>query len=158
MAFFARADGLTKRGDGRNGAGSDARRGLNRRCSLTSHHSRPLAVVIEPHPIVADTVADCLRDHGYDVLCVPTHLGAAAVVIDRERVDFLAAAVPAPGEDRSGAYLAVARLKNPGMAIVVMLSDPDEPTEDAPLTAARLIKPFDRQALNRAIDEACHAA
>ncbi|UPG88210.1 hypothetical protein L2Y96_12350 [Luteibacter aegosomaticola] len=125
---------------------------------MASLHSRPLAVVIEPHPIVADTVADCLRERGFDVLSVPTHFGAAARVIEHERVDFLAAAVPAPGEDRSGAYLAVARLKNPGMAILVMLSDPDESTEDAPLTAARLVKPFDRQALTHAIDEARHTA
>lgn len=116
-----------------------------------------LAVVIEPRPTVADAVADCLRARGYDVLVATSHSDAAASVIQRERVDFLAAAVPAPGEDRSGAYLANARLKNPGMAIVIMLSDPSEPAEGAPLTAIRLIKPFDRADLTRAIEHA-HAA
>lgn len=116
--------------------------------------SNALAMVIEPRPIVADAVADCLRVRGYDVLVAPTHGGAAASVIARERVDFLVAAVPAPGEDRSGAYLAEARLKNAGMAIVIMLSDPQEPTEDAPLTAIRLIKPFDRAELERALAQA----
>ncbi|WP_043695931.1 hypothetical protein [Luteibacter sp. 9133] len=117
-------------------------------------NSSSLAVVIEPRSTVADAVADCLRARGYDVLIATSHSGAAASVILRERVDFLAAAVPAPGEDRSGAYLADARLKNPGMAIVIMLSDPSEPTEDAPLTAIRLIKPFNRDDLTRAIEHA----
>jgi hypothetical protein len=116
--------------------------------------SSSLAVVIEPRATVADTVADCLRMRGYDVLVATTHIGAAASVIEREQVDFLAAAVPAPGEDRSGAYLADARVKNPGMAIVIMLSDPEEPTEDAPLIAIRLTKPFSRDELDRAIDQA----
>lgn len=119
-----------------------------------NHEPSSLAVVIEPRAIVADAVADCLRVRGYDVLVAATHTGAAASVIARERVDFLVAAVPAPGEDRSGAYLAQARLKNPGMAIVIMLSDPDEPTEDAPMTAVRLIKPFDRDQLTRAVEQA----
>lgn len=113
-----------------------------------------LAVVIEPRATVADTVAECLRARGYDVLVAATHIGAASSVIERHHVDFLAAAVPAPGKDRSGAYLAEARVKNPGMAIVVMLSDPNEPTEDAPLTAIRLVKPFSRNDLIRAIDDA----
>lgn len=112
------------------------------------------AVVIEPRPTVADTVADCLRRDGYEVMVTSTHVGAAASVITHERVDFLVAAVPAPGEDRSGAYLAEARAKNPGMGIVIMLSDPEEPTEDAPLTAIRLVKPFDRAELERAIKQA----
>ncbi|MEX1826869.1 hypothetical protein [Luteibacter sp. CQ10] len=123
-----------------------------------THGPSLFAAVIEPHAIVADAVADFLRARGYDVLVATTHTGAAASVIARERVEFLIAAVPAPGEDRSGAYLAKARLKNPGMAIVIMLSDPDEPTEDAPLTAVRLLKPFDLEQLTRAIDQAHTAA
>ncbi|MDY1549436.1 DNA-binding transcriptional response regulator [Luteibacter sahnii] len=117
-----------------------------------------LAVVIEPRPTVADTVADCLRSRGYDVRVASSHSGAAASVIEREPVHILIAAVPAPGDDRSGAYLARARATHPGMAIVIMLSDPDEPAENAPLTAIRLVKPFDKAALARSIDAACAIA
>ena len=99
-------------------------------------------------------VADCQRARGYDVLVGPTHGGAAASVIARERVDFPVAAVHAPGEDRSGAHLAEARLKKPGMAILIILSDPHEPTEDAPLTAIHLIRPLVRAEMERTLAQA----
>jgi CheY-like chemotaxis protein len=115
---------------------------------------KPLAVVIEPSVSLADTLLESLEQRGYEVLAAGTHSGAAQHVIERDRVDVLIAAVPAPGEDRSGAYLADALLKNPGMAVVVMLSDPTEVAEDAPESAVRLLKPFDRSQLDEALDRA----
>lgn len=41
-----------------------------------------------------------------------------------------------------------------GLPVVVMLSDPNEPVDDVPETAAWLVKPFDRTKLERAMDEA----
>ncbi|HEY4091629.1 MAG TPA: hypothetical protein VGN46_08955 [Luteibacter sp.] len=114
----------------------------------------PLAVVIEPSGCLADTVADCLALRGFRCVASATHMGAAAQILEAARVDFLVAAVPAPGEDRSGAYLSDARARNPGMAIVIMLSDPAETAEDAPATAIRLCKPFDRTTLEEALDRA----
>jgi len=114
----------------------------------------PLAVVIEPSADLAQTIADCLQLRGFRCVAAGTHVGAAAHILKEARVDFLVAAVPAPGEDRSGAYLAGARAANPGMAIVIMLSDPAEPAEDAPASAVRLCKPFDRTTLEEAVDRA----
>ena len=118
----------------------------------------PLAVVIEPRLSLAETVADALRVRGYEVMVAANHVGAAAQVIARDHVHFLVAAVPAPGEDRSGAYLAVAREKNPGLAVVAMLSDPTEPAEEAPATAVKIVKPFSRTQLENAIDLALELA
>ncbi len=118
----------------------------------------PLAVVIEPRHSLAETVAEALRDRGYEVVVAANHVGAAAQVIDRDHVHFLVAAVPAPGEDRTGAYLAVAREKNPGLAVVAMLSDPNEPVDDAPATAVKIVKPFSRSELEAAIDLALELA
>ncbi|QWT21329.1 hypothetical protein KPL74_04845 [Bacillus sp. NP157] len=114
----------------------------------------PLAVVIEPSSALADSVADCLRARDFEVLVASTHAGAAKLVIERLRVDFLVAAIPAPGEDHTGAFLAVARAQNPGMALLVMLSDPNEAIPDAPPVAIRLVKPFSRAQLADAIDRA----
>lgn len=61
-----------------------------------------------------------------------------------DRVDFLIAAVPAPREDRSGAYLADTLVENPGTAVAVMLPGPDEVTDEAPETAIRFLKPLYR--------------
>lgn len=118
----------------------------------------PLAVVIEPSACLAETIADCLALRGFRCIVATTHAGAAAHILEDARVDFLVAAVPAAGEDRSGAYLAAARDANPGMAIVIMLSDPGEPAEDAPPSAIRLCKPFDRATLEDAMDRAAVCA
>lgn len=114
----------------------------------------PLAVVIEQSACLAETIADCLALRGFRCVVAATHVGAAAQILEEARVDFLVAAVPAPGEDRSGAYLARARRANPGMPIVIMLSDPGEPAEDAPASAVRLCKPFDRTTMDEAVDRA----
>lgn len=121
---------------------------------MSTVNFQTLAVVIEPHPPLADAVADVLRVKGLDVLIAATHIGAADLVIEREEVHFLAAAVPAAGEDRAGAYLAEARRKNPGLAVLVMLSDPTEDTAGAPGTAVTILKPFSRSELDRAITRA----
>ncbi|MEX1826859.1 hypothetical protein [Luteibacter sp. CQ10] len=114
----------------------------------------PIAVVIEPRPTLADTVADALRRRGYEVLVASTHTGGAKAVLADAQVDFLVAAVPAPGEDRSGAYLAAARERHPPMKTVVMLSDPDEDAKDAPLGAIKLVKPFTLDQLEDALTRA----
>lgn len=114
----------------------------------------PLAIVVEPHAVLADTVADALRRRGYEVLVATTHTGGAHSALAHSAVDFLIAAVPAPGEDRSGAYLADARRINPALRTVVMLSDPDEEATEAPLGAIRLLKPFTAGELESAIEQA----
>jgi DNA-binding response OmpR family regulator len=115
---------------------------------------KPLAVVIEPHSPLAGTLAEALHAKGFEVVVASTHAGAATLVASQARVDFLIAAVPAPGEDHSGAYLEEARQKNPELAVIVMLSDPNESTDGAPAAAVRLIKPFDRAQLDAAIIQA----
>lgn len=115
---------------------------------------QPLAVVIEPSNPLAEAVADVLRQRGYETLTLSTHAGAASRVEHIELVDFLAAAVPAPGEDHAGAYLEVARKRNSSMSVVIMLSDPNEPTDDAPGNAVRIVKPFSLHELTVAIDMA----
>lgn len=114
----------------------------------------PIAIIIEPRATLADTIADALRKRGFDVMVAATHSGGAQAALDQAVVDFLIAAVPAPGEDRSGAYLADARTLNPDLKTVVMLSDPDEDGHEAPLGAIRLVKPFERAELEEAIAQA----
>jgi DNA-binding response OmpR family regulator len=114
----------------------------------------PIAIVIEPRAMLADTVADALRRRGYEVLVAATHSGGSKAVLADAQVDFLVAAIPAPGEDRSGAYLADARDRNPNLKTVVMLSDPHEDATDAPLGAIKLVKPFTVDELEDALDQA----
>jgi DNA-binding response OmpR family regulator len=121
---------------------------------MDTHPLPPIAVVIEPHATLADTVADALRKRGYEVYVASTHSGGAKAVLANAQVDFLIAAVPAPGEDRSGAYLADARARNTALKTVVMLSDPLEDATDAPLGAIKLLKPFTVEALEEAINQA----
>ncbi|URX62077.1 hypothetical protein KR767_18835 [Luteibacter anthropi] len=108
--------------------------------------------------MLADTVADALRKRGYGVLVASTHAGGAKAVLAEAQVDFLVAAIPAPGEDRTGAYLKEARKKNPSMRTVVMLSDPEEDMSDAPMGAIKLVKPFTTNELDRALNQAVDIA
>jgi len=112
---------------------------------------REFAVVIEPHSPLAETVADSLRQSGYEVGIAGTHAGGAALAKRHGMVHFLAAAVPAPGESHSGAYLEEARAGNPDLAVVVMLSDPREDVSDAPRHAVKIVKPFSVLELGAAI-------
>jgi hypothetical protein len=122
---------------------------------MTSQTSPPpLAIIIEPRATLADTIADALRARRFEVMVASTHAGGAKAALDHAVVDFLIAAVPAPGEDRTGAYLAHARDLNPDLKTVVMLSDPDEDAVEAPLGAIRLVKPFERAELEEAIAQA----
>lgn len=114
----------------------------------------PIAVIIEPRATLADTIADALRKRGFEVLVASTHAGGAQSALGHAMVDFLIAAVPAPGEDRTGAYLADARDRNASLKTVVMLSDPKEDAQEAPLGAIRLTKPFTVGELEEAIAQA----
>lgn len=119
---------------------------------------KPLAVIIEPRSPLAGTLAEALHARGFEVVVASTHAGAASLVASQAKVDFLIAAVPAPGESHAGAYLDEARKKNPELAVVIMLSDPHENIDDAPPGAIRLIKPFDRAQLESAIITAMRTA
>ncbi|QDE39673.1 response regulator transcription factor [Luteibacter pinisoli] len=121
---------------------------------MSQPRRQPVAIVIEPNPDLAATVAQCLATRGFIVSCATTHAGAAELALAQWRVDFLVAAVPAPGEDRHGAYLSEAAKENPGMGIVIMLADPYELAKDAPSSAVHLVKPFSVAELDKAIDRA----
>ncbi|UPG92777.1 hypothetical protein [Luteibacter aegosomatissinici] len=114
----------------------------------------PIAIIVEPSTTLADTVADALRQRGFEVFVAATHSGGAHSALAHAVVDFLIAAVPAPGEDRTGAYLALARERNPALRTVVMLSDPDEDATEAPIGAIKLTKPFTVTELDEAIEQA----
>lgn len=110
-----------------------------------------IAVVIEVRKDLADTVCDFLTSYGYRAISAPTHAKAAERAIEHHEVALLAASVPAPDESRAGIYLEEAARKNPGMAVVLMLSDPLEVAEDVPRQSIRIVKPFDREELIAAI-------
>lgn len=112
------------------------------------------AIVVEPDPLLADTVADVLRRRGYTVDTAATHVGGAEKAREHERVDTAVAAVPAPGEDLDGAYLDEARKVNPNLCMVVMLSDPDASVAGAPAAAVQLLKPFSVSDLEWAVSVA----
>lgn len=110
-----------------------------------------IAVVIEPRKDLADAVCDFLTNYGYRAISAPTHAEAAKRAVEHHQVALLAASVPAPDESRAGIYLEEAARKNPGMAVVLMLSDPLEVAEDAPQQSIRIVKPFDQEELIVAI-------
>jgi DNA-binding response OmpR family regulator len=116
-----------------------------------SESRREFAIVIEPKPMLADMIGDYLRRAGYEVGIAATHVGGAGMAKAHGKVDLAAAAVPAPGEDRSGAYLEEARAANPAMRMVVMLSDPLASIAGAPVDAVQLVKPFSVEELDRAV-------
>jgi len=117
-------------------------------------HRRPLAVVIGPVTGLLSIIADSLTRRGYEVAAASTHTQAPLMVATRDLVNFLIALVPTPDEEKHGAYLQLARERNLALAIVVMLSEPDQATDDIPPTAVTLVKPFDGAELSRAIDDA----
>ena len=109
------------------------------------------AIVIEPRADLADSVCDLLRGFGYEPVSAPTHAEAALRAKLVPLVQLLAATVPAPDESRSGIYLKEALEKNPRMAIVLMLSDELEKSQDEPAHSVKIVKPFGREELAAAI-------
>jgi CheY-like chemotaxis protein len=120
----------------------------------TATELRPFAIVIEPRPALAELVGEVLQRWGYEVSVASTHVGAAQVAQRTGRVDLAIAAVPAPGEDRTGAYLEEAARQNPTMCMVVMLSDPNEVPRGAPAEVERVVKPFTVLELQEAVQRA----
>jgi len=112
------------------------------------------AVVIESHHVLAEGVAECLRQRGYVVGIASTHAGGAAWAASRDKVDFLVASVPAAGESTDGAYLAEARTGNPAIGFIVVTSDNDAGMANVPRHAVRIRKPFSALELAAAIDKA----
>lgn len=112
------------------------------------------AVVIESHHLLAEGVAECLRQRGYVVGIAGTHAGGAAWAASRAQVDFLVAAVPATGESPEGAYLADARMINPAIGVIVVTSDSDEAVGTVPRQAVTIRKPFSFLELADAINQA----
>ena len=110
-----------------------------------------VAVVIEFRQDLADTVCDFLTSYGYEAITAPTHAEAATRALGYHDIALLAASVPAPDESRAGIYLDDASRKNPRMAVVLMLSDRLEVADNAPAQSVRIVKPFDRDELIRAI-------
>lgn len=119
-----------------------------------TNNSSLFAIVIEPKPLLADIISDCLKRGGYDVFACATHAAAATEAEAHVSVHLVVAAVPAPGEDGAGAYLLVARKRNPGMGVVVTVYEPDASLDGAPADAVRLLKPFSLAELEAAIARA----
>ena len=112
------------------------------------------AVVIESHHVLAEGVADCLRQRGYIVGIASTHASGAAWAASRAQVDFLVASVPALGESLEGAYLAEARTTNPAIGVIVVTSDSDNDLGGMPRHAVTIRKPFSFLELADAIKKA----
>lgn len=110
-----------------------------------------VAVVIEAGEMV-QMLCDTLQSFGYQVLTAPTHALAAERALAQDRIDLLAACVPAPDESRAGIYLEKAAGRNAHMAVVLMLADPLEQSPDAPECAVRIVKPFGHKTLIAAIE------
>src|ERR1700754_1028717 len=114
-----------------------------------------VASVIEPDPLLADTLHDRLSSWGYRVARFATHRAAADAVTLIDCVDVLAATVPASDEDRPGAYLEIAASKQEqGMGVILMLSDPAADREGVPAQAVEILKPFTCEQLRDALRRA----
>jgi DNA-binding NarL/FixJ family response regulator len=112
------------------------------------------AVVIESHHLLAEGVADCLRQRGYIVGIAGTHASGAAWAASRDQIHFLVAAVPEVGESPEGAYLAQVRAGNPALGILVMTSDSDAESAHVPRDAISIRKPFSFLELADAVNRA----
>ncbi|NYE30065.1 hypothetical protein HDE78_003033 [Rhodanobacter sp. K2T2] len=112
-----------------------------------------VAIIIEPDPDLASALCDLLIQMGYLPISAPTHAKAAEQAALYNSIALLAACVPAPDESRAGIYLEQAVILNPLLAIVLMLCDTSETPDNAPKQAVRVLKPFGRDALERAILE-----
>jgi len=111
----------------------------------------PLAVIIEPMADLAGVVRDVLTDMGYETVIAATHIGAARLSESR-CPQLLVACVPAHAQDAVGAYLADCRDVLGMLPTVLMLSDAQADLTGAPVSAARLLKPFTSGELMLAID------
>jgi len=120
---------------------------------MDDFHRRGVAIVIEVGEL-ALVLRDLLEGVGYQVVTAPTHALAAERALAYRTIDLLAACVPAPDESRAGIYLEEAASRNPRLPVVLMLADPLERSPGAPAHAVKLVKPFGRRALLRAIEDA----
>jgi len=114
-------------------------------------HRDGIAIVVEPNADLASALCDLLIQIGYLPISVPTHAKAAEQAAAYRSIALLAATVPAPDEDRAGIYLEEAAKLNPWLAVVLMLCDTRENTDNSPKQAVCVLKPFGREVLERAI-------
>lgn len=118
---------------------------------MSDFQRQGVAVVIEVGEL-AQMLCDTLQSFGYRTVSAPTHALAAERALAHERIDLLAACVPAPDESHAGIYLEEAARRNVHMAVLLMLADPLEPSPDAPDRAVKIIKPFGHRTLIAAIE------
>jgi DNA-binding NtrC family response regulator len=103
----------------------------------------PRVLVVDDHFAMAETVADALRDSGYDAVAVPSG-GEARRRLEREPFDALVTDLRMPDVDGL-ALLALSRELSPARPVIVMTS---WSTTDGALAAIRqgayhcLRKPF----------------
>lgn len=116
-------------------------------------HRQGIAIVIEAGELV-DMLCEFLESFGYKAIPAPSHAHAAERALAHQKIALLATCVPAPDESLAGIYLEEAFSRNPQLPVVLMLSDPQEQSANAPANAVKLTKPFGRQALIQAIERA----
>lgn len=115
---------------------------------------RPDALVFDRASMVAETVAMVLEDAGYAARATVTYRDAKRAFQNMPDLSVLVIHADTPGERRGTALLHAVLRERPETAIVVVSSRLPEDLEPFPLSAVFLEKPFDRDQLMGAIEDA----
>ncbi|HEY4089897.1 MAG TPA: hypothetical protein VGN46_00125 [Luteibacter sp.] len=116
--------------------------------------TRPDALVFDRASMVAETVAMVLEDAGYAARATVTYRDAKRAFQNMPDLSVLVIHADTPGERRGTALLHAVLRERPKTAIVVVSSRLPEDLEPFPLSAVFLEKPFDRDQLMEAIEDA----
>ncbi|MGA7438114.1 MAG: hypothetical protein WBW32_08310 [Luteibacter sp.] len=116
--------------------------------------TRPDALVFDRASMVAETVAMVLEDAGYAARATVTYRDAKRAFQNMPDLSVLVIHADTPGERRGTALLHAVLRERPRTAIVVVSSRLPEDLEPFPLSAVFLEKPFDRDQLMEAIEDA----
>jgi DNA-binding NtrC family response regulator len=114
----------------------------------------PHALVFDRASMVAETVAMVLEDAGYQARFTVTYRDAKRAFEEMGDLSLIVVHADTPGERRGSSLLNAALRDRPATAIVVVSSRLPQDLSPFPRTAVFLEKPFDRNQLLAAIEQA----
>ena len=125
-------------------------------------HSRPLqgrtAVLLDPHPLWLETVAQLLEQKGFDVIGKTRTAEAALALVDEARPDVLVAEITLSDDDAGGLEcIARARRARPELKAIVLSAHTDPKWIDAAFASgavAYVVKTAEAEDIHAAIRQA----
>jgi CheY-like chemotaxis protein len=123
-------------------------------CRKSELQEPATVLMVEDEPVLLETIGECLRDWGYQVLEAPNAVEAIARMDTTPHVDLVFSDIRMPGRMDGFALARWVRQRHPGVKILLTTgyegfgNAPAEQVHDGPI----LRKPYDLRTLRRRVE------